>query len=56
MPYTQQEIAEKRKQIRRRQERQEQREHDKRMRSVRPSDSDLARLIETFERKDGFPQ
>lgn len=54
MAYTQQEIAAKRREIRRRVERKEQRDHDARMLSVRPSDSDLARLVETFERKEGF--
>jgi hypothetical protein len=53
--YTPQEIAAKRREIRRRTARKEQRDHDARMLSVRPSDSDLAQLVATFERKDGFP-
>jgi hypothetical protein len=56
MPYTPQEIAAKRREIRRRTERKEQRDHDARMLSVRPSDSDLAQLVATFERKEGFPR
>jgi hypothetical protein len=54
MAYSPQEVARKRREIRRRIERKEQRDHDARMLSVRPSDSDLADLISKFEAREGF--